>query len=355
MRTIKPRSNNSNCGPGSLACGDFSLAQLSDGSFIVGSAPFQRSSEPAAEGASFYINDFTLSDQQPWRIPSRWMQFHSLEEMTDQYSVPPPMNWVEPDLLSFREIFQSVKLSLDQGELVKAVPVVSSRCRITENDSIAEHLVRTVSPDVRAASLCAFQENGSGFAALTPERLLRINGKRLETMALAGTSTTEEIENFLRDVKEQREHLLVVDVLRNSLSCLGEVMESSREVLDLGGIIHFLTRFSVILSGAPAINEVIESLHPTPAVGVVPRESRFVEYLHALREESGIPDGFGAPFGVKLGNCFESFVLIRGIFWNGHDAFLPSGCGIVRESILQREWDELALKRNWVKEVFSLT
>ncbi|MCP4847973.1 MAG: hypothetical protein GY899_08520 [Verrucomicrobiaceae bacterium] len=246
-------------------------------------------------------------------------------------------------------------MSLDQGKLVKTVPVVSSRCSVSENQSMAGRLVKSVNPEQQAASLCAFQENGSGFAALTPERLLRIHDNKLETMALAGTSTVAESELFLRDRKEQHEHLLVVEALRRSLSCFGDILEKDREILDLGGIIHFLTRFSVLLSRDPGINEVINALHPTPAVGVVPREENFMRELYSQRAEFDIPEGFGAPFGVKLGDSFESYVLIRGVFWKGNDAFLPSGCGIVQESILHREWDELALKRNWVKEAFSLT
>ena len=46
----------------SLSGGDFALAQLSDGRLIVGTAPFVRSAEPAADGVSFYANDFSLSD-----------------------------------------------------------------------------------------------------------------------------------------------------------------------------------------------------------------------------------------------------------------------------------------------------
>ena len=54
---------------------------------------------------------------------------------------------------------------------------------------MAGSLVRSASSDVQSASLCAFQEGGSGFVVLTPERLIKIDGMELETMALAGTAT----------------------------------------------------------------------------------------------------------------------------------------------------------------------
>jgi len=173
-------------------------------------------------------------------------------------------------------------------------------------------------------------------------------------MALAGTSTSGSRETFARDAKEKYEHRLVVETLRHRLAGFGEVIEGDREILDVGGMIHFLTRFHVVLDAPPVINEVIRVLHPTPAVGVVPGNPKFMQALCEQRALSGIPVAFGAPFGVKVGECFESFVLIRGVFWDRGNAFLPSGCGIVGASKLQEEWQELTLKRNWVKRAFSL-
>ncbi|MFP6873936.1 MAG: chorismate-binding protein [Verrucomicrobiales bacterium] len=237
---------------------------------------------------------------------------------------------------------------------MKTVPVVSARCQISESSHLAQMLVSAALPADESSSLYAFQDNGNGFAGLTPERLFRVDGKTLQTMALAGTSPSDSSEAFARDAKEKYEHRLVVETLRHRLAGFGEVIEGDREILDVGGMVHFVTHFHVILDTAPVINEVIKALHPTPAVGVVPGNSKFMQELCQQRTLSGIPVAFGAPFGVKVGECFESFVLIRGIFWDGGNAFLPSGCGIVGASRLQGEWQELTLKRNWVKEAFSL-
>lgn len=333
---------------------DFALVQLNDRSFIAASAPFAKSSEPAKDGISFYTNDFLLSDCTPWRIPNNWVRFNSLEELDLTSSSISGLQWVDPNYEDFRKIFKSIELDLEQGELVKVVPVISSSAELAVNSSIAESLIRSVKPEGQSVSLCAFQENGSGFTAMTPERLLKINGMDLRTMALAGTSTASESETFLEDSKERYEHNLVVNAVRRTLSEFGIVEESGREIMDLGAIIHFLTEFRVSLSEEPVINDLICALHPTPAVGVVPRNERFLGEVFDQRRKAEIPAKFGAPFGVKYGDRFESFVLIRGLFWDQNRAYLPSGCGIVRGSVLEKEWLELSLKRNWVKEVFCL-
>ena len=148
--------------------------------------------------------------------------------------------------------------------------------------------------------------------------------------------------------------MLVVEALRRRLDEFGDVSEGEREILDVGGMIHFLTRFDVKLDRQPEIDQVIAALHPTPAVGAVPRSKESLEALSALRADLGVPSAFGAPFGVKLGQRFEAFVAIRGVFWEDGEAFLPSGCGVVAESVLEREWAELELKRNWVRTAFGI-
>ena len=46
--------------------------------------------------------------------------------------------------------------------------------------------------------------------------------------------------------------------------------------------------------------------------------------------------------------------MIRGLFFENDTISLPSGCGITENSVLNSEWDELALKRQWVKDTFGL-
>jgi menaquinone-specific isochorismate synthase len=48
-------------------------------------------------------------------------------------------------------------------------------------------------------------------------------------------------------------------------------------------------------------------------------------------------------------------VSIRGIAWQGHKGFLPSGCGIVGASAYDHEWRELRLKREAVMSMLGLS
>jgi menaquinone-specific isochorismate synthase len=196
-------------------------------------------------------------------------------------------------------------------------------------------------------------EGDHGFAGATPECLFTLRGRRFQTMALAGTARAVEQNGFEADAKEIREHELVVESLAAKLKALGDVRCSRREILNVGDLLHFITRFEVEID-APEAEPLIRLLHPTPAIGVVPATPQSLERLAEWRRQLGAPRYFGAPFGVKWDGGFHMVVAIRGVSWTGDDIFLPSGCGIVEASQLEREWRELALKRAWVKRALDV-
>ena len=45
--------------------------------------------------------------------------------------------------------------------------------------------------------------------------------------------------------------------------------------------------------------ELVRALHPTPAMGILPRSAENLAALHAWRRQLEVPDTFGAPFGVS--------------------------------------------------------
>ena len=202
--------------------------------------------------------------------------------------------------------------------------------------------------------LYAFQNSSCGFVGLSPELLFELDEKTIRTMALAGTSSESNLENFILDEKEEIEHQIVVDSLRRRLGKYGAISESEKRTHNLGGIVHFLTDIKIKLKQKLSISEVLKQIHPTPAIGTVPRNKSNFSQLKSLRKSSSTPEMFAAPFGVKLNQSFFSFIMIRGLFFDNSSISLPTGCGITENSILENEWDELALKRHWVKNEFDL-
>ena len=99
---------------------------------------------------------------------------------------------------------------------------------------------------------------------------------------------------------------------------------------------------------------MIQQMHPTPALGPLPRTDETMNLLLDWRARLGCPEVFGAPFGLWRDGVLTVVVAIRMIVWRGTKVLLPSGCGVIAESRLVNEWRELRLKRDAVKQVFGV-
>ncbi len=316
---------------------------------LIGYGPFARSARCPEEGVAFYRNDFGLSAAEPWLIPARW-------EIVDAATLPeqamPVIDWQLPDAASFAQVFQEISLAIRRGVFEKTVPVTVEHGKLREGDlrALALAFARVPAPKIAYAWI----DGEKGFAGATPELLFELRGERLHTMALAGTARTEEREILAVDEKEIREHEFVAQSLMAKLADLGALIREERTILDLGPIVHFQTLIHVDLEQSISIDALLRKLHPTPALGPLPRTRETMELLLDWRQSLGCPPEFGAPFGLWYEKQFRAVVAIRGIWWSGHEVLLPAGCGVIEPSRMVNEWRELRLKREAVKSAIGI-
>jgi menaquinone-specific isochorismate synthase len=315
-----------------------------NGEVLVGYGPFTAFSEPPQEGVAFYRNDFALSDAKPWLVPDR------LELLEKRPAVGEiQIEWGELNPSGFAEVFREVSEAINQGVIEKSVPVVTAKGKGScDPDTLLASLLKLP----KALRPYGWIGEGEGFLGATPEVLFRYFDGRIYTMALAGTARSDEQILFAVDDKEIREHEFVAQTLIAKLSDLGMVIRSARDILDLGKLIHFQTLIKVELYQYQETKALIERLHPTPALGPLPRTTETMDQLKDWRERLDCPLEFGAPFGFLRDGEFEALVAIRMVAWKGDEFSLPSGCGVIQESRLVNEWRELALKRSAVSGLF---
>lgn len=320
-----------------------------DGQVIIGHGPFTRSASPPADGVAFHLQDFALSSQRPWALPARVERMDS-RDFAERYPTNTGLDceWLPLDTNPFSEVFQEVMASIHGGVFEKTVPVVTEVgiARIDPTASLVSAMSRQSAPLYSYGWI----HDDEGFAGASPELLFSLEGNRLETMALAGTARSEDQDVFAVDEKEIREHEYVAQTLVSKLTELGHVERKSREILNLGPIVHFLTNILVELTSPQAPEDLLRKLHPTPALGPLPRTFDTLRQLLEWRQRLGCPPEFGAPFGLYDSGRFDAIVAIRGIWWNGRDLMLPTGCGVIEPSRLVNEWRELRLKREAVKQ-----
>lgn len=319
-----------------------------DGTVILGHGPFVTSAQPPATGVAFYKRDFFSREENPWHIPDdhEVMSANNFRDVLGG-DLRLDVEWEAPDAMPFSCVFQEIMTRIRQGMIEKTVPVVTERGLVSRPPA-AEIMAAMA---MRQAPLQSYGwiSDEDGFAGATPELLFSLDGKRLETMALAGTARMEDEDVFAVDEKEIREHEYVAQTLVSKLLDLGTLRRRAREVLRLGSIVHFHTGITVDLAHPQDTESLLRRLHPTPALGPLPRTDQTMAALSGWRSQLGCPAEFGAPFGVWESGRFEAVVAIRGLWWQGNRIALPAGCGIIEASRLVNEWRELRLKRDAVK------
>jgi menaquinone-specific isochorismate synthase len=191
----------------------------------------------------------------------------------------------------------------------------------------------------------------ASFFGATPERLVSLRGRTVETDALAGTTgrgdTPAEDEwlarELLGDEKNVHEHELVADTVCDQLAPFASrVKAGERRVKRLATVQHLWTPITATLGADEHVLSLVEALHPTPAVGGLPPGRA----LSTIRETEPFDRGwYAAPVGwIDAAGNGSFAVAIRSAVAHGDAATLFAGVGIVEDSDPDREWDEVQLK-----------
>lgn len=330
------------------------LFRLPNGRAWLGEGPFEALAEIPTGGAVFYVNDFDLSDPRPWKRPAKLTELlpGDLDALLAD-AEEPDIAWTKPLPEWFKMAFRRIRRDVLSHQLDKMVPAVTETGVRRSGDYRA--LLRTLSKAPANNWAYAHIDGDSGFMGSTPELLFQSEGCEVKTMALAGTAKPGDRDQFFTDLKEIDEHELVADYLKQRLGQLGDVQRDPRGLCETSGLLHFQTRLSVTMDQPASPSELVPYLHPTPAVGCLPREETWLNKLREYRRDLHVPSFFGAPYGFAIDGVCHMAVAIRGLGWSGDSVFLPSGCGIVAGSAFDHEWRELRLKRESVMRLFGLT
>ncbi len=327
---------------------DVALFRLPDGRAWLGLGPFTETNvQPTA--TAFYINDFELSDPKPWKVPQ------NIREVGPD-DLPPDaslrVRWDKPVTEWFKMAFRRIRREVLAHRLEKMVPVLTKKGCLLEGSmhSLLQRIVNAHTGGWGYARICG----ETGFAGITPELLFEQNGRTLQTMALAGTAKPGDDEAFLRDSKEIEEHEIVVRFIEDTLGQAGLVSRGPRGIMETSGLRHFRTTLSATLNADLGAGDLVRLLHPTPAVGCLPRSAEWLAKLQEYRNQLRVPGFFGAPFGLSHEGVVHMVVSIRGVSWTGRELSLPSGCGVVAGSAFDHEWRELRLKRESVVRMLGL-
>lgn len=335
---------------------EFAFIQTAHGRVLVGWGPFEKLPLRRPGAPAFYATDFFLDDPRPWLHPASVEEL-SIAELASRFDASAPdIEWTAPARETFSRLFRSAQDAMSGRVLEKVVPVVFEHGHNAGGDPWG-HVLRELATLPDGLWAYGWSLGGRSCAGGTPEMLFRSWGRGYTTMALAGTRPIAHAPELLTDAKELREHRIVVDDIVRRLAPFGNVEVGASGVLRLPRIAHLATPVFFIENGEDKMTygDLIRRLHPTAALGASPRGEAADRWLRAA--DDGVERrAFGAPFGFERDDGIRfAIVSIRNVEWAGREVRIGSGVGLLRESDLERELDELRHKREQVKSLLGLS
>lgn len=207
-----------------------------------------------------------------------------------------------------------------------------------------------------AFKYCFYHPKIGFWMGATPEQFLKIDEKKIKTVSLAGTQLSAGLELIKWQDKEIVEQQIVTDYIVNNLKSFSENVTNTKPYnQQAGNLVHLKTDIQAEIEDRNSIPNIIDSLHPTPAVCGFPKEQA-KQFIH---ENEGYDREFYAGFLGEWNKDFSTFkehqsdlfVNLRCMKIENKEVNLYIGCGITKDSNPEKEFIETQNKSLTIKNV----
>lgn len=285
-----------------------------------------------------------------------------LFEMASNYSTNNNLlsfKWQSEDWKDFEQQFTWSQEQFQSKNLEKVVPITVHRAQGQFLISSLNEVLKKVLQSTAFGYIYGFWQDGAGFLGLTPELIGQWNSSQqiYETMALAGTQkNSENIEcKMLENHKLMKEHKIVVEDIKQALSTIiSKIQISEINVLKLNLFSHLQTKIQTQVKDISEAMDIVQGIHPSAALGLFPRKKEHFQKLSKFNLQK-IRKNFAAPFGFINQKSLNMVAAIRNFYFTPDEITIFSGCGIIRESVLEDEIEELRQKRLSVQKMMGFS
>lgn len=276
-------------------------------------------------------------------------------------------------------VHKAVK-AMRAGDMDKVVLSRKEEVALTEEDPLMLFL-DLLKNYPTAFVYCWYHPKIGLWLGATPETLLKAEGNRFKTMALAGTQQFKGTTEVDWGEKEKQEQRFVTDsILENLKSSSAEIIETTAPfTARAGNLLHLRTDISGnIISrtegqldvSAERIKNIIRALHPTPAVCGLPRGKAKQFILQEENYDREFYTGFLGELNFQqvtqrsrsrrnvenlayraVKKETSLFVNLRCMKIEDGRAVLFIGGGITKDSVPEDEWQETVNKAGTMKKV----
>ncbi len=196
----------------------------------------------------------------------------------------------------------------------------------------------------------------------SPETLIHRVGNLITTKPIAGTlkknkytTKSKALKFFRNNIKETKEHNMIVDLERNDLSRIckpGSVkIKKQKYVEEYKHLYHYVTSIIGKLNQKTSVKEIVKSMMPGGSVIGCPK-IRTLELLNSQEKEDR--NIFTGSFGyIKFNQDMRFNIIIRSILNFKNRSEISAASGVVLDSNSKKEFNENFIKAKSLLELFK--
>ncbi len=283
----------------------------------------------------------------------------------------PQVAWQNVNSEAFKKQYEWSQDQFLKKKLQKTVPIILQKCQTSFKSENLIWIFKNLLSESHFGWAYGFWQteidtqntlsDWKGYLGQSPELIADWSSKtkQLKTTAVAGTlkATEPNIDLIVNDVKIKEEHLFVVDDISNKLRKLiseSQIKKTEMSVLKLKHLLHLKTDFICNDLERQKALQLIQSLHPTAALGLYPYNLEMMTLFSKLplQDERSY---FAAPFTLIDQDSILSVAAIRNFYFSRNEIKIFSGCGVTGQSLYESELLELELKRSSVKKMMGIS
>ena len=252
----------------------------------------------------------------------------------------------------YMDIVKRAKEYIAAGDIFQAN--LSQRVSAHIRDKSPWSLYRILS-SINPSPFAAFINFGDyQIVSSSPERLLRVNDRTIETRPIAGTrprgkdSNEDELmrTELLLNEKERAEHIMLIDLERNDIGRISDYGSVRVDELmiteDYSHVIHIVSNVRGDIAEGKDCFDAIRAAFPGGTITGVPKV-RCMEIIDELEPVRRGP--YTGSIGyISFSGNMDLNIVIRTFVIKGEMAYVQAGAGIVADSDPEREYYE-ALKK----------
>jgi len=259
----------------------------------------------------------------------------------------------------YTKIFEKFKKKIKSGDTYQI-----KICTKYKNKSIIDplNLFSKLCKTNLAPESFFIKDKDYSIISCSPENLIDRKGDFISTKPIAGTlkknkklNKSKALKYFRKNIKESKEHNMIVDMERNDLSriCVPGTVKIKKEkkIEEYKDLFHYVTLIAGRLRKNIKIIDIIKSMMPGGSVIGCPKISTLNLLNNQERENRNIYTG---SFGfIKFNGDMRFNIIIRSLLYYKNISEISVASGVVVDSKAKNEFNENFIKAKALLDLFK--